>query len=278
MVGGQNDREVCIVVLASVPLGTTLSGHVYRVMLTESLRGQNPFVEQDNGRAHSNPDTAIVASATRTHGRLIALSRPWADEYCSSPHVEGRVDGALGRLSLCGLGINGGKDISGGVARRPALFFDAHVVASCRCDRESKGYRCDSKYCESGITYRTRRLKGSIANSVAKSQETSMGYAEVEGTNERMVKLEQKPEPKDGGGELQRPAVQVMQSRQVKVCAKTMQRKRYQEPRVFAVLGKNPLSDLGGRIAVDFVISRSRGRKLRALGRRDDNRQKGRCP
>lgn len=125
------------------------------------------------------------------------------------------------------------------------------------------------------MTYRTRRLKRSNANDVAKSLEASMGYAEVEWTNERMVKLEQKPGPKDGGRELQRSAVQIMQSRQVKVCAKTMQRKRYQEPRVFAVLGKNPLSDLGGRVAVDCVISRSQGRKLRGLGRRDDNRQKG---
>lgn len=55
-------------------------------------------------------------------------------------------------------------------------------------------------YCESGITYRTRGLKLSIANDVAKSLETSMGRAESSRTNERMVKLEQKPGPKDGGG------------------------------------------------------------------------------
>lgn len=75
--------------------------------------------------------------------------------------------------------------------------------------------------------------------------------------------------------ELQRPAVQVMQSRQVEVemCKDAAEGKIPRAPR-FAVLGKNPLSNRGVRFAVDFVISRSRGRKLRALGRRDDNRQK----
>ena len=49
------------------------------------------------------------------------------------------MDGTLGGLGLLDLGINRGKDgISGDVARRPALLFDAHVVACCRCDRSRK--------------------------------------------------------------------------------------------------------------------------------------------
>jgi len=96
------------------------------VALTEVERRQNPFVEQNDGRAEADPCS----------GGLSVFPSRDRDVCRYSRDVECRVQRRLGRLRLLDLRIDRGEDgaaaLAGRVARSSCLVFRAHCVCGRR--------------------------------------------------------------------------------------------------------------------------------------------------
>lgn len=73
--------------------------------LTELSVVQDVLVEQDNTGTQSNPDTIIITLLAHTHHRYFFFPGKMNKGHVSR-HVNGRVEGRLGRFGLVGGGVD----------------------------------------------------------------------------------------------------------------------------------------------------------------------------